>query len=111
VAEFDIMYNEGISLAGDVLDFATEMDIIEKRGSFYSYNGESLAQGRENCKGYLKEHPALMREIENLVREANGLATLPPVEVEEAVAEEAVPEEESPPAGKKEAEETEPETE
>jgi recombination protein RecA len=88
VAEFDIMYNEGISLAGDVLDFATEMDIIEKRGSYYSYNGESLAQGRENCKEVLRDKPALMREIENLVREANGLATLPPIDAAEAEAEE-----------------------
>jgi recombination protein RecA len=98
VAEFDIMYNEGISLAGDVLDFATEMDIIEKRGSYYSYQGESLAQGRENCKDVLRERPALMREIENLVREANGLATLPPIQAadvseEEDGAAEEVPEE------------------
>jgi recombination protein RecA len=84
VAEFDIMYNEGISAAGDVLDFATEMDIVQKRGSYYSYEGESLAQGRENCKEYLRDHPALMREIENLVREANGLATLPPIDAAEA---------------------------
>jgi recombination protein RecA len=80
VAEFDIMYNEGISLAGDVLDFAADMDIIQKRGSYYSYNGENLAQGRENCKESLRQNPALMREIENLVREANGLATLEPIE-------------------------------
>jgi recombination protein RecA len=87
VAEFDIMYNEGISLAGDVLDFATEMDIIQKRGSYYAYQGESLAQGRENCKEVLRDKPALMREIENLVREANGLSTLPAVETEGAEAE------------------------
>jgi recombination protein RecA len=80
VAEFDIMYNEGISLAGDVLDFASDMDIIEKRGSYYSYKGENLAQGRENCKEMLRQKPALMREIENLVREANGLATLQSIE-------------------------------
>jgi recombination protein RecA len=80
VAEFDIMYNEGISLAGDVLDFAAEMEIVQKRGSYYSYNGENLAQGRENCKDYLRQNPVLMREIENLVREANGLAVLPSLE-------------------------------
>jgi recombination protein RecA len=82
VAEFDIMYNEGISRAGDVLDFAVEMGIVDKRGSYYSYNEETLAQGRENTKEELRANPALLREIENLVREAHGLDTLPPVEVE-----------------------------
>ena len=76
VAEFDIMYNEGISLAGDVLDIAVEMDVITKRGSFYSYHDTRLAQGRENSKIALNENPALLREIENMVREANGLPTL-----------------------------------
>jgi len=56
------------------------MDIIEKGGSYYSYKGESLAQGRENCKEALRQNPALMREIENLVREASGLPTLAPIE-------------------------------
>jgi recombination protein RecA len=95
VAEFDIMYNEGISLAGDVLDLASEMDIIDKRGSYYSYKGENLAQGRENCKEALRQNPVVMREIENLVREANGLATLPAIEVEapELEAVEETPEE------------------
>jgi len=79
-AEFDIMYNEGLSRAGDVLDLAVEMDIITKRGSFFSYKDERLAQGRENTKEMLKANPALLREIENLVREANGLPTLPPLE-------------------------------
>jgi recombination protein RecA len=76
-AEFDIMYNEGISRAGDVLDLAVEMDIVEKRGSYYSYNGERLAQGRENSKDALRQDPRLLREVENIVREANGLRTLP----------------------------------
>jgi recombination protein RecA len=78
-AEFDIMYNEGISLAGDVLDLAVEMDIVEKRGSFYSYNGERLAQGRENSKDALRQDPPLLREVENIVREANGLPLLPAI--------------------------------
>jgi recombination protein RecA len=85
VAEFDIMYDEGISISGDILDFASEMDIIEKRGSYYSYQGETLAQGRENCKEALRQNPVLMRQIENLVREANGLSTLPEIEKEEPV--------------------------
>ncbi len=80
VAEFDIMYNEGISRAGDVLDLAVEMGIIEKRGSFYSYKESRLAQGRENTKEALRQNPALMREIENLVREAHDLPPLPPLE-------------------------------
>jgi recombination protein RecA len=71
------MYNEGISRAGDVLDLAVEMDVVAKRGSFYSYKDERLAQGRENSKAALRENPSLLREIENTVREANGLAPLP----------------------------------
>ena len=77
VAEFDIMYDEGISRAGDVLDFAVEMDIIEKRGSFYSYKEERLAQGRENAKEVLRLNPPMLFEVENLVREASGLSVLP----------------------------------
>ncbi len=67
--EFDIMYDEGISKVGDVLDLGVELEIIEKRGSFYSYNEERLAQGRENTKLALKENPALRLEIENLIRQ------------------------------------------
>jgi recombination protein RecA len=80
IAEFDIMYNEGISRSGDVLDFAVEMDIIEKRGSFYTYREERLAQGRENAKAALRLNPATLFEIENLVREASGLPALPAFE-------------------------------
>jgi recombination protein RecA len=76
VAEFDIMYNEGISRAGDVLDFAVEMDIIEKRGSFYTYKDERLAQGRENAKEVLRLNLPMLYEVENLVREASGLPVL-----------------------------------
>jgi recombination protein RecA len=79
-AEFDIMYNEGISLPGDVLDLAVDLDIIDKRGSYYKYEGDTLAQGRENTKAVLSEDPPLLREIENAVRDENGLDALPPVE-------------------------------
>jgi recombination protein RecA len=82
VAEFDIMYNEGISRAGDVIDFSVEMDIVEKRGSFYSYQDNRLAQGRENAKEVLRQNPSMLREIENKVREASGLPTLAPIEAE-----------------------------
>jgi recombination protein RecA len=74
--EFDIMYNEGISKAGDVLDLGVEMDVIEKRGSFYSYKDERLAQGRENAKQALRESPALCFEIENIIRRETGLPEL-----------------------------------
>lgn len=68
-AEFDIMYNEGISKSGDILDLATSLDIIDKRGSFYSYADVRLGQGRENSKNYLKQNPELQAEIENAVRQ------------------------------------------
>ena len=92
VCEFDIMYNEGISRAGDVLDFAVEMDVIEKRGSFYSYQETRLAQGRENAKEELRLSPALLRKIENVVRDANGLPTLAPIVEEQIPDEVPVPE-------------------
>jgi recombination protein RecA len=75
VAEFDIMYNEGISRAGAIIDLGTDMDIIVKRGSFYSFDGSRLAQGRENAKQFLRENPDIADRIEYLVREAAGLPT------------------------------------
>ena len=68
-AEFDIMYNEGISKSGDVLDLATEQDIIQKRGAFYSFGETRLGQGRENAKDFLQQHPALATEIEAVIRQ------------------------------------------
>ncbi|MEJ5241707.1 MAG: recombinase RecA [Anaerolineales bacterium] len=68
-AEFDIMYNEGISKAGDVLDLATQLGIIEKRGAFFSYGDIRLGQGRENAKEYLRQNPDLMAAIEAIIRE------------------------------------------
>jgi recombination protein RecA len=70
------MYAEGISKEGDVLDLGVELDLIEKRGSFYSYNGDRLAQGRENTKDVLRENPALCIEIENSIRRETGLPEL-----------------------------------
>ncbi|HSN94572.1 MAG TPA: recombinase RecA [Anaerolineaceae bacterium] len=67
-AEFDIMYNEGISKAGDLLDLATNLEVIEKRGSFYSFNESRLGQGREASKNYLNQNPEIMKEIEMQVR-------------------------------------------
>ncbi len=68
VAEFDIMYNEGISKAGDILDLGVEKDIIDKRGSFYNYGETRLGQGRENAKAFLRENPEMADEIEAAVR-------------------------------------------
>ncbi len=68
-AEFDIMYNEGISKIGDLLDLAVEAEIIDKRGSFYSYQETRLAQGRENSKEFLHQNPEMADEIEALVRQ------------------------------------------
>lgn len=68
-AEFDIMYNEGISKVGDIIDLATAMDIITKRGAFFSYNDMRLGQGRENAKEFLKQNIEMCNEIEKAVRE------------------------------------------
>ena len=67
-AEFDVVYGEGISKAGNILDMAVNLDIIEKSGSWFSYNGERIGQGRENVKRYLKENPKLLEEVESKVR-------------------------------------------
>jgi recombination protein RecA len=78
-AEFDIMYNEGVSKAGDVLDLATSLDIVTKRGSFYSYGDIRLGQGRENAKDFLKQNADLMEEVELAVRQQSqaGGAAIP----------------------------------
>ena len=76
-AEFDIMYNEGISKVGDILDLGSELDVITKRGAFYSYGDIRLGQGRENSKEYLKQNPELCVEIEKAVREQSLGAELP----------------------------------
>ncbi len=67
-AEFDIVYGEGISKAGNILDMAVNMDIIEKSGSWFSYNGNRIGQGRENVKKYLKENPEILADVEQKVR-------------------------------------------
>jgi recombination protein RecA len=71
--EFDIMYDQGISKEGDVLDLGVQLSLIEKRGSFYVYREDRLAQGRESAKQVLKDKPALCLEIENAIRQASGL--------------------------------------
>jgi recombination protein RecA len=75
-AEFDIIYGQGISREGDLLDLATAQGLIAKSGAWYSHGSERIAQGRENAKTYLKEHPELAADLEQQVRAAHGL--LPP---------------------------------
>ncbi len=85
-AEFDIMYNEGISKVGDLIDLATQLGIIEKRGAFFSYGEIRLGQGRENAKEFLRQNPDLADEIEMVIRQraAGGEVALPLVGGEEA---------------------------
>ena len=68
-AEFDIMFGQGISREGDILDLAANVGIINKSGAWYAYNDDKIGQGRENAKQYLREHPEMMEEVEELVRE------------------------------------------
>jgi recombination protein RecA len=83
VAEFDIMYDQGISRHGEVLDLGEAYDVITKRGSFYSYGELRLAQGRENAKQFLRENPQVAFEIENRIREAADLPLRQPADAEE----------------------------
>lgn len=69
-AEFDIMYNKGISKSGDVIDLAVERNLVEKSGAFYKYNGETIGQGREAAKKYLEDNPKALEEISQKIRES-----------------------------------------
>lgn len=73
VAEVDIMYGEGISREGEILDMASELDIVQKSGAWYSYNEERLGQGRENAKQFLKENQDIREEIAFFIREHHGI--------------------------------------
>jgi recombination protein RecA len=85
-AEFDIMYNEGISKAGDLLDLATQFEIVDKRGAFYSYGDVRLGQGRENSKEFLRQNPDLALEIETIIRQkALGGELVMPLVMDEEV--------------------------
>ncbi len=72
-AEVDIMYGEGISREGEIIDIGSELDIVQKSGSWYSYNDERVGQGRENAKQFLKENPDIRLEIQQKIREHYGL--------------------------------------
>ena len=82
-AEFDIMFGKGISREGDILDLAANVDVINKSGAWYAYNGEKIGQGRENAKTYLASHPEIMEEVEEKVREHYGLGEGAPETQEE----------------------------
>jgi recombination protein RecA len=71
--EFDIMYGQGISRSGDVIDLASDMEIIEKSGAWYSFNGERIGQGRENAKAYMEAHPELMDKLEAMILAKHGI--------------------------------------
>ncbi len=73
VVEFDIMYGEGVSKAGELIDLGEKAGVVEKSGSWYSYDGTRIGQGRENAKNYLKEHPEVANAIENKVRANAGI--------------------------------------
>ncbi|KKO53321.1 recombinase RecA [Paenibacillus sp. DMB20] len=93
-AEIDIMYGEGISKEGSLIDIGTEQDIVDKSGAWYSFAGDRLGQGRENAKQFLKEHPEIADIIENKIREASNLTTNVPVQNESEKAQEEMEEQE-----------------
>ena len=72
-ATFDILYGEGISREGEVVDLGSELNIVEKSGAWYSYNGERIGQGKDNAREFLRAHPEMALEIENKIREAKGV--------------------------------------
>jgi recombination protein RecA len=80
-AEFDVMYGEGISREGDLLDLAVDRKIVEKSGTWFAYSGERLGQGRENVKQFLKDNPAIFKSIEDRVRAELGLTVAEPAAV------------------------------
>jgi len=82
-AEVDIMYGEGISQVGEIIDMASEKDIVNKSGAWYAYKGERIGQGRENAKKFLTEHPEMRAEIEKLVRDEYGIGDKKAVEAKE----------------------------
>jgi len=87
-AIFDILYGQGVSREGEIIDLGVEAKVVEKSGAWYSYGGERIGQGRDNCREYLRENPDLARDIENKVRESLGITPMGAVAVAEAVEEE-----------------------
>jgi recombination protein RecA len=81
-AEFDILFGEGVSREGEIVDMGVAAKVVEKSGAWYAYGGEKIGQGKDNAREFLRENPDLAHEIENKVRESLGVALLPSVEVE-----------------------------
>ncbi|RZI66113.1 MAG: recombinase RecA, partial [Variovorax sp.] len=75
-AEFDILFGEGISREGEIIDMGVTAKIVDKSGAWYAYNGEKIGQGRDNAREFLRENPTLSREIENKVRDSLGIPLL-----------------------------------
>ncbi|MDR2154895.1 MAG: recombinase RecA, partial [Burkholderiaceae bacterium] len=86
-AEFDILFGEGISREGEIIDMGAAAKILDKSGAWYAYNGEKIGQGRDNAREFLRENPALAQEIENKVRTSLGIALLPTADRDGAPAE------------------------
>jgi recombination protein RecA len=83
-ADFDILYNEGISREGEIIEMGVNHRIVEKSGAWYAYKGEKIGQGKDNTREFLKENPAMAQEIEQRIREAVGIAGGMPVSAEAA---------------------------
>jgi recombination protein RecA len=83
IAEFDIMFGEGISKEGELVDYGVKLDIIDKSGAWFSYNDKKLGQGRENVKQKFKDEPELAKEIEEKIRGAMGMSNIMDMDVAE----------------------------
>jgi recombination protein RecA len=95
--EFDILYGQGISRSGDLVDLASEMNIVEKSGSWFSFEGERIGQGRENARTYLEQHPELMEKIEGMILAKHNIKRLPMIAAEtQKAATQAAPEKMAP---------------
>ena len=79
-AEFDILFGEGVSREGEIVDMGVEAKVVEKSGAWYAYNGEKIGQGKDNARECLRENPEIAIEIENKVRESMGIPLLPAAE-------------------------------
>ena len=84
-AEFDMLYGEGISLEGEIIDQAVKLNIIEKSGSWYSYNGDKIGQGKDNVRDFLKDNPEISKDIENQVRDKSSISA--EIEIEDTTPE------------------------
>ena len=81
-AEFDILYGEGISREGEIVDMGAAAGVLDKSGAWYAYNGEKIGQGKDNAREFLRENPDIAREIENKIREHMGIPLLGEAEAE-----------------------------